>query len=245
MHGVDNDMGGIFGMVGGRNVAEHIVTGLSRLEYRGGDGAGVAIVEDGALACRHVVGAVENLAASLATSPLPGQLGLGHTRRAHRGAAIARNVHPLLSSRAAVVHDGVVENYAELRRTLERDGCRFYTDTDSEVIAWLLDTQLERGHPPFEALRRTTEQLHGTYAIGCLLAGYRHLMMLACQGKPLVAAWHEGISYAASDTKALSGFVPCAAPLHDGQILIMTDHGARLYQGERLLLGPVNLVDVP
>jgi glucosamine--fructose-6-phosphate aminotransferase (isomerizing) len=178
-------MCGIIGIVGTAPVQDRLIDSLKRLEYRGYDSAGVAGVVGGRVERRRAKGKIRALEAVLAEEPLKAAVGIGHTRWATHGAPSTRNAHPQQAGRVTLVHNGIIENYAELRDALKAKGRRFESETDTEVIAQLLDYELQ-SRPPVEALKATLDQLTGAYAIAVLIDGEDELIMGARRGSPLV-----------------------------------------------------------
>jgi len=166
-------MCGIIGIIGhgSRPVAPQLVDALKRLEYRGYDSAGVATLEQGALARRRAEGKLKNLEAKLAREPLAGTIGIGHTRWATHGRPTENNAHPHATDRLAVVHNGIIENFSELRRELEGKGAKFATETDSEVIAHLVTDGMENGLSPVDAVEAALPRLRGAFALAFLFTG--------------------------------------------------------------------------
>src|ERR1700734_1185313 len=164
-------MCGIIGIIGGEPVAPLLIDALKRLEYRGYDSAGVATLENGALVRRRAQGKLKNLEQKLAREPLAGSIGIGHTRWATHGRPTEVNAHPHATDRLAVVHNGIIENFAELRRELEAKGVKFSTETDSEVIAHLVSDQIKQGRAPVEAVEASLPRLRGAFALAFLFAG--------------------------------------------------------------------------
>lgn len=157
-------MCGIIGIIGKDEVAPLLVDALKRLEYRGYDSAGIATLQNGKLDRRRAEGKLVNLEKRLGGEPLPGTIGIGHTRWATHGKPVERNAHPHLTKRLAVVHNGIIENFAELRATLEADGYTFETETDTEAVAHLVTRELDKGKSPIEAVRDCLPQLRGAFA---------------------------------------------------------------------------------
>src|SRR5580704_12253389 len=180
-------MCGIIGIIGdgSRPVAPQLVEALKRLEYRGYDSAGVATLERGALARRRAEGKLKNLEAKLAREPLAGTIGIGHTRWATHGRPTENNAHPHATEKLAVVHNGIIENFSELRRELEKQGVKFSTDTDTEVIAHLVSEEMKRGASPVDAVRTALPRLRGAFALAFLFAGEDDLLIGARRGSPL------------------------------------------------------------
>lgn len=216
-------MCGIVGILGRSDVAERVVEGLSRLEYRGYDSAGVAFMDgNGAIAVRRSVGKLQNLRRALEEAPLSGLVGIGHTRWATHGAATELNAHPHSTAKVALVHNGIIENYAELRAELEAEGVVFSSDTDTEVVAQLLERLLGSTDNLEEAFERLLGLIHGSYALAVIFAGRRDVMFAARHGSPLAIGYGEiaedGTSemFVGSDALALAPFTDRISYLEDG-----------------------------
>jgi glutamine---fructose-6-phosphate transaminase (isomerizing) len=228
-------MCGIVGIIGKTNdVATRLVEGLKRLEYRGYDSAGVATLVDGAIVRRRAEGKLGNLAATLELAPVGGATGIGHTRWATHGAPVERNAHPHATARVAVVHNGIIENYAQLRAELEASGRRFESDTDTESVVQLLDLLLEQGHTPEEASRHALTRLHGAFAMCFLFSGHEDLLVAARRGPALAVGKGEGEMYVGNDALALSPLTRRIAYLEEGDWAVLDREGVRFFdeQGE-------------
>src|ERR1700689_5071908 len=199
-------MCGIIGIIGQEPAAPQLIDALKRLEYRGYDSAGVATLEHGVLTRRRAQGKLKNLENRLAREPLAGTIGIGHTRWATHGRPTENNAHPHATEKLAVVHNGIIENFSELRRELEAKGARFSTDTDTEVIAHLVTEEMKRGASPVEAVKRALPRLRGAFALAFLFAGEDNLLIGARKGSPLALGYGDGSMYVGS--RALA-----AAPL--------------------------------
>ena len=204
-------MCGIVGILGRGPVADQLVDSLKRLEYRGYDSAGVATLEGGDLARRRAEGKLKNLETRLKSSPLDGHLGIGHTRWATHGKPTETNAHPHTGDNVAVVHNGIIENFRELRQKLERDGARFDSETDTEVVAHLVDSYLAKGMSPAEAVKSALPQLRGAFALAFLFKDHDNLMIGARKGSPLAVGYGDGEMYLGSDAIALA--VRCQVPV--------------------------------
>ena len=222
-------MCGIIGILGRGPVAEQLVDSLKRLEYRGYDSAGVATLEGKGLERRRAEGKLKNLEARLKAAPLAGHTGLGHTRWATHGKPTENNAHPHATERVAVVHNGIIENFSELREALERRGAAFKTETDTEVVLHLVDEALKRGVKPVEAVRSALSQLRGAFALGFIFAGDNDLMIGARNGPPLAVGYGEGEMFLGSDAIALGPFTDTVAYLDDGDWVAVTRKGATIY----------------
>ncbi len=222
-------MCGIVGIIGREQVAPLLVDALKRLEYRGYDSAGVATLDHGVLDRRRAEGKLANLDKLLKENPLGGTIGLGHTRWATHGAPTVRNAHPHTTPRLAVIHNGIIENFAELRAMLEADGYRFETETDTETVAHLVTRALDRGLTPVEAVRQTLPQLRGAFAIAIMFKGEEDLLVAARNGPPLAVGYGEGEMYLGSDAIALAPFTDNLAYLEDGDWAVLTRKGVVIY----------------
>ncbi|MFC0246159.1 glutamine--fructose-6-phosphate transaminase (isomerizing) [Falsochrobactrum ovis] len=222
-------MCGIIGIIGKDDVAPLLVDALKRLEYRGYDSAGIATLQNGKLARRRAEGKLVNLEKRLASEPLPGTIGIGHTRWATHGKPVERNAHPHITPRLAVVHNGIIENFAELRSMLEADGYVFETETDTEAVAHLVTRELDKGKSPVEAVRDSLPLLRGAFALGFLFDGDEELLIGARQGPPLAVGYGEGEMYLGSDAIALAPFTDTIAYLEDGDWAVLTRKGVTIF----------------
>lgn len=211
-------MGGIFCATAHDDVIPSTMMGLARLEHRGGDSAGVAMLVEHQIQRRRAPGPLSFLASLLADDPTTATTAIGHTRLATHGEPSRHNAHPHASSRVAVAHDGIIANHVELRAELERLGAQFRSDTDSEVIVWLLDKELAEGAHPLTALRNVLPRLEGSYALGLLCTEYDERIYAAQRGSTLVAGRADDASWLASEAAALSGVIDEVVYLEDGQI---------------------------
>ena len=215
-------MCGIVGILGREPVAASLVDALKRLEYRGYDSAGVATLESGQLARRRAEGKLRNLEARLAREPLAGTSGIGHTRWATHGRPTESNAHPHATDRLAVVHNGIIENFRELRDELERKGAKFGSDTDTEVIAHLVTEELAGGRSPAEAVEAVLPRLRGAFALAFLFTGEDDLLVGARKGSPLAIGYGDGEMYLGSDAIALAPFTDTISYLEDGDWAVLT-----------------------
>jgi glucosamine--fructose-6-phosphate aminotransferase (isomerizing) len=222
-------MCGIIGIVGRSSVQERLIDSLKRLEYRGYDSAGVAGVVDGHVERRRAAGKIKALEEVLAADPLTATVGIGHTRWATHGGPSTRNAHPHTQGRVTLVHNGIIENYAELRDMLKAQGRTFESETDTEVIAALIDSELATGKDPVQALKAALDQLSGAYAIGVLIDGDDDLVMGARKGSPLVVGYGDGEMFIGSDALAVGPFTNRIAYLEEGDYVAIDHDKARIF----------------
>jgi glutamine---fructose-6-phosphate transaminase (isomerizing) len=221
-------MCGIVGILGRKAVAGPLVDALKRLEYRGYDSAGVATVENGHLERRRAEGKLKNLEAKLAREPLAGLSGIGHTRWATHGAPTESNAHPHATDRLAVVHNGIIENFRELREQLEKNGSKFGSETDTEVVAHLVTQEMMKGASPADAVKAALPQLRGAFALAFVFAGENDLMIGARKGSPLAIGHGDGEMYLGSDAIALASFTDAITYLEDGDWAVIHRGGAEV-----------------
>ncbi|PTS84666.1 MULTISPECIES: glutamine--fructose-6-phosphate transaminase (isomerizing) [unclassified Caulobacter] len=222
-------MCGIIGIVGTRPVADRLVESLKRLEYRGYDSAGVAAVVDGKVERRRAQGKIRNLEAVLAEQPLVAQNGIGHVRWATHGAPNVRNAHPQTAGRVTLVHNGIIENFAELKAELIAAGRTFESDTDTEVIAQLIDAELASGLAPLDAFKTTLDRLTGAYALAVLVEGAENLILGARRGSPLVVGEGQGEMFLGSDALAVGPFTNRVIYLDEGDYVALDHSSARIF----------------
>ncbi|ARJ70184.1 glutamine--fructose-6-phosphate transaminase (isomerizing) [Paracoccus contaminans] len=237
-------MCGIIGILGKHQVSPQLVEGLRRLEYRGYDSAGVATVDDtGRLARRRAVGKLVNLSDRLVLDPLEGHAGIGHTRWATHGAATEGNAHPHNYGSVAVVHNGIIENFRDLRAELASLGIEAQTDTDTETVALLTGHHMAQGLAPLQAVRATLERLRGAFALAFLFEGERDLMIGARRGSPLALGHGNGEMFLGSDAIALAPFTDRITYLEDGDHAVLTRAGAAVYDanGQPVSREPVRI----
>src|SRR5476651_133 len=222
-------MCGIVGILGLAPVAGHLVDALKRLEYRGYDSAGIATLDHGVLARRRAEGKLRALEMRLEKEPLGGNIGIGHTRWATHGRPTEDNAHPHATSRVAVVHNGIIENFRELRERLIAGGAKFRSDTDTEVVAHLVTDEMQKGKSPVDAVAATLKQLRGAFALAFLFAGEDNLMVGARKGSPLAMGYGKGEMYLGSDAIALAPFTDTISYLEDGDWAVLTRKGVEIH----------------
>jgi glutamine---fructose-6-phosphate transaminase (isomerizing) len=222
-------MCGIVGIVGREPVGPLLVDALKRLEYRGYDSSGVATLEDGVLTRRRAEGKLANLDKRLRAEPLGGHIGIGHTRWATHGAPTERNAHPHATKKVAIVHNGIIENFSELRQDLEKDGYVFDSDTDTEVIAQFVTRELDRGLSPKEAVRTSLKHFVGAFALAFLFNGEEDLLIAARRGSPLAIGYGDGEMYLGSDAIALAPFTDMISYLEEGDWAVVTRTSVEIF----------------
>jgi glucosamine--fructose-6-phosphate aminotransferase (isomerizing) len=210
-------------------VAGLLVEALKRLEYRGYDSAGVATLEQGRLVRRRAEGKLRNLEQRLFREPLFGTSGIGHTRWATHGKPTENNAHPHATEKLAVVHNGIIENYRDLREELERKGAHFGSDTDTEVIAHLVTQEMKDGRSPVEAVKSALPRLRGAFALAFLFAGEDDLLIGARKGSPLAVGYGDGEMYLGSDAIALAPFTDTISYLEDGDWVVVTRRSVKIH----------------
>ncbi|HVN02001.1 MAG TPA: glutamine--fructose-6-phosphate transaminase (isomerizing) [Caulobacteraceae bacterium] len=222
-------MCGIIGIVGDKAVSGRLIESLRRLEYRGYDSAGVAGVVDGHIERRRAEGKLGNLDAVLATEPLNATVGIGHTRWATHGVPSVRNAHPHTAGRVTLVHNGIIENFAELKAELREKGHGFESDTDTEVVAHLIDQNLSDGLKPLEALKAALDRLRGAYALVLMIEGEEALILGARHGPALVVGYGDGEMFLGSDALAVGPFTNRISHLEDGDYVAIDRTGAKIF----------------
>jgi glutamine---fructose-6-phosphate transaminase (isomerizing) len=222
-------MCGIVGVIGARPAAPLILDTLRRLEYRGYDSAGIATLVNGHIERRRAEGKLGNLASVMDRLPLSGTTGIGHTRWATHGAPTENNAHPHGTSRVSIVHNGIIENHAELRAELEAEGQEFTTETDTETVAQLVDLNLQRGMNPIAAAGAAFRRLEGAYALAMIFSGHPELIVGAQHGAPLAVGFGEDEMFVGSDGMALAPLTQRIAYLNDGDWTVVDRKGAKFY----------------
>lgn len=222
-------MCGIVGIVGKKPASMRLVDGLKRLEYRGYDSAGIAILANDNIERCRAEGKLVNLEKKVAANDCNSFIGIGHTRWATHGGPTEANAHPHATEHVAVVHNGIIENYQELRRNMEVAGHKFQSDTDTEVIAHLVTHYLQQGDTPQQATKKTLKQLQGAFAIALLFAKHDNLLIGARRGTPLALGYGDGEMYLASDAYALAPLTSKISFLEDGDWLVLTRDNVVIY----------------
>ncbi|TIX51610.1 glutamine--fructose-6-phosphate transaminase (isomerizing) [Alteraurantiacibacter aquimixticola] len=222
-------MCGIIGIVGKEAVAARLVDSLKRMEYRGYDSAGICVIEDGELVRRRAEGKLSNLVAELASNPADGMVGIAHTRWATHGAPTTQNAHPHATDKVAVVHNGIIENFAPLRAELQARGRVFQSQTDTEVVAHLVSELIEAGKSPEEAVGEVLPQLRGAFALAIAFRDHPGLLVGARLGSPLVVGIGEGETYLGSDALALAALTQKIAYLDEGDWVVIDKDGPRIF----------------
>src|SRR5215467_4258943 len=222
-------MCGIVGILGREPVAEHLVDALKRLEYRGYDSAGIATLEGNELERRRAEGKLRNLEKKLEREPLQGTIGIGHTRWATHGRPSEQNAHPHATDRIAVVHNGIIENFRELREELEKSGAKFASETDTEVVAHLVTDEMKKGKKPVDAVAAALPRLRGAFALAFLFEGENDMLIGARRGSPLAVGHGDGEMFLGSDAIALAPFTDSISYLEDGDWVVVRRQGAEVH----------------
>jgi glucosamine--fructose-6-phosphate aminotransferase (isomerizing) len=222
-------MCGIIGIVGNQPVAERLVDGLKRMEYRGYDSAGICTLDGGKLIRRRAEGKLFNLVVELERHPAPGMVGIAHTRWATHGAPTTSNAHPHATDEVALVHNGIIENFRPLRQELQSRGRKFESETDTEVVAHLVSEQVEGGKSPEEAVKAVLPRLRGAFALAIAFRAHPEMLIGARLGSPLVVGYGDGETYLGSDALALAPLTQRIAYLDEGDWVVITREGAAIY----------------
>jgi glucosamine--fructose-6-phosphate aminotransferase (isomerizing) len=222
-------MCGIIGIIAKRSVAGELVEALRRLEYRGYDSAGVATLIDGRIERRRAEGKLDNLVAKLEREPVAGTIGIGHTRWATHGQPTEGNAHPIATDRVAVVHNGIIENFQDLKRELTALGHRFHTQTDTEAVAILATHHLKQGLSPAQAVARTLARLEGAFALVFLFSGEHDLLICARRGSPLAIGYGDGEMFVGSDSLALAPLTRRITYLEEGDWAAVTSREVAIF----------------
>jgi len=222
-------MCGIIGIIAKRPVAPELIEGLRRLEYRGYDSAGLATLIDGRIERRRAEGKLSNLVAKLEREPMPGTIGIAHTRWATHGLPIEKNAHPIATDKIAVVHNGIIENYQALRQELTGLGYAFQTDTDTEAVAIMATRYLAEGATPAQAVAKTLGRIEGAFALAFLFAGEHDLLICARRGPPLAIGYGDGEIFVGSDSLALAPLTRRIAYLEEGDWAVVTSKTVQIY----------------
>jgi len=225
-------MGGIIGIIGEEPVTPLLLDGLKRLEYRGYDSAGVATLRNGSIDRRRAEGKLGNLAGVVERQPLEGTIGIGHTRWATHGRPTEQNAHPHANGRVALVHNGIIENFKELRGELEAAGHRFETETDTETVVHLISDYLDQQMTPQQAVAATLKRLQGAFALAIIFAGRHDLMIGARRGSPLAVGYGDGAMFLGSDALALAPLTDRICYLEEGDWVELTKAGAQVHDAE-------------
>ena len=231
-------MCGIVGVIGQEPVAPVLMEGLKRLEYRGYDSAGVATLVNGSIDRRRAEGKLLNLQALLDQAPLPGDIGIGHTRWATHGVPNEVNAHPHVTGKVALVHNGIIENYRALREELIPLGYVFETETDTEAVAQLITRYMDDGHSPIDATARALGRLEGAFALAIIFAGEHDLMIGARRGSPLVVGWGENAMYLGSDALALASVTDRVSYLDEGDWVVLSQNEASVRNSDGKVIEP-------
>ncbi|HSQ96663.1 MAG TPA: glutamine--fructose-6-phosphate transaminase (isomerizing), partial [Croceibacterium sp.] len=222
-------MCGIIGIVGSEPVAQRLIDGLKRMEYRGYDSAGLCTLYEGRLIRRRAEGKLINLVLEVERHPAPGSVGIAHTRWATHGAPTTSNAHPHATEELALVHNGIIENFRPLRQELEARGRKFESETDTEVVAHLVSEQVEAGKSPQDAVKAVLPRLRGAFALAIAFRAHPEMLIGARLGSPLVVGFGDGETYLGSDALALAPLTQKIAYLDEGDWVVITREGATIY----------------
>src|SRR5688572_28468329 len=225
-------MCGIVGYIGHREAAPLILESLRKLEYRGYDSAGIAVLQDGLVTIRRCEGKLGNLEAMLQRQPMAGVVGIGHTRWATHGRPSETNAHPHRAGDVVVVHNGIIENYLDLKEQLTKRGKHFNSETDSEIVAHLVSEKIDKGMDFLDAVRRTLREIRGSYALLFLSRRDPQRLIVAKNSTPIVIGWGEGETFIASDIPALLDYTRKVTFLEDGEVAEVSTDSFRLYNGK-------------
>lgn len=230
-------MCGIIGLIGKEPVAQSLVDGLRRMEYRGYDSAGVCTIDEGELVRRRASGKLDNLVQVLIESPAAGNVGIAHTRWATHGAPTTENAHPHATEQVAIVHNGIIENFRDLREELGAEGRKFQSETDSEVIAHLISRRIEGGDSPEDAMRDVLPRLRGAFGLAVAFRDYPDLLIGARLGSPLVVGYGDGEMFLGSDALALAPLTQRIAYLEEGDWAVITRDSATIFDAHHNMVG--------
>jgi glucosamine--fructose-6-phosphate aminotransferase (isomerizing) len=225
-------MCGIIGIIGDAPVADRLVDGLKRMEYRGYDSAGICTIDGGNLVRRRAEGKLANLVEVLKDDPADGLIGIAHTRWATHGAPTSSNAHPHATDEVALVHNGIIENFRPLREELSGQGRNFESETDTEVVAHLISSKVEAGATPKEAVRAVLPQLRGAFALAIAFKSNPDMLIGARLGSPLVVGYGDGEMYLGSDALALAPLTQKIAYLEEGDWVVITKGSATIYDAD-------------
>ncbi len=235
-------MCGIIGIVGATTVTDRLIDGLKRLEYRGYDSSGVAVLDSGKLKRQRAEGKIKSLIDKLDKAPVEGSIGIAHTRWATHGQPNENNAHPHFAGRVGVVHNGIIENFMEIRGQLEKSRT-FHTETDTEVVAHLVDEKLNKGKSPIDAFSSTLKELHGAYALGLIMDDLPDQLFAARAGSPLAIGIGEGEMYLGSDAMALAQLSSSLIYLEEGDWAILTPESYRIFdKNDNAVERPITII---
>ena len=225
-------MCGIIGIIGKADVTNLLIDGLKRLEYRGYDSAGVATIVNGHIGRRRAEGKIKNLEHAITQAPLSGSTGIGHTRWATHGVPNEENAHPHASANVAVVHNGIIENFQELREEVLAAGCKLASETDTEVVVHLIQGNIDAGLTPEQACRDVFAKLKGAFSLGIIFSGDENLMIAARRSSPLAIGIGDGEMYLGSDAVALASLTNKIIYLDDGDWAVLTSDSLRIMDAD-------------
>ena len=222
-------MCGIVGYIGTRGIAEVLLDGLKRLEYRGYDSAGIAVFHRGKIEIRRKVGKLTKLEELIEKETFDGKVGVGHTRWATHGRPSDENAHPHKAGKVAVVHNGIIENYLPLKEFLKKKGHVFSSETDTEIVAHLVDEFIQEGHSFLDAVKITLDKIKGSYALGILYEGDETCLIGARNEAPLVIGLGEDEYFIASDIPPILSYTRKFIFMEDGEVALLSSKGVKVY----------------
>jgi len=234
-------MCGIIGIASNKPVSSNIIQSLKRLEYRGYDSAGIATIGNGEIYEKKCIGRVDNLEKVLFKNPSKGILGIGHVRWATHGVPSQVNAHPHSSEQVSVVHNGIIENSNDLKKDLENKGYKFKSQTDTEVITFLL-TDLLKDFDIINAIHKTLEKLHGSFALGIIFKKFNNIIVGARRGSPLAVGYGHEENYLGSDSYALKSMTNKITYLDDGEICILSNNKVEFYNSKKIKINKEVLI---
>jgi glucosamine--fructose-6-phosphate aminotransferase (isomerizing) len=221
-------MCGIIGIASNRNICRDLLDTLNRLSYRGYDSAGISIVNDKKILERKIKGKISNLENLLELSPIDGALGIGHTRWATHGKPTTLNAHPHTVNNVSLVHNGIIENFQELKNSLLNDNTFYSSDTDTEIISHLIDNELKLGKTPIDSFLNTVKKLSGAFAIVAIFKDFNNLIIAGKRGSPLVIGYNKDEKYICSDVNSLTNLTKKISYLEDGDTVILNSNRVKI-----------------
>lgn len=227
-------MCGIIAIASEKNIVNDLLCGLKRIEYRGYDSSGIAVLVNNKIQLKHAVGKIINLEQTLKKQPITSNIGIAHTRWATHGIPSIKNTHPISNSKLAIIHNGIIENYKQLKKQLEKQGYKFKSETDTEVIVHLITSFLKSNNSPKDSVFKTIKELKGSYSIAVIFANHPNLIIGAKQGSPLAIGYGNKEMLLGSDSLALAPFTTKISYLEDGDVVILSNKTAKIYDKNKI-----------